>query len=256
MRRLVLWLVAISTVGATSFGQIQSQHEWLQRYSSEALVSSQRARAHAESIAVAQGMPIRRVGEDGSVIELQRFDARRPVYYLTHNLNAAKTVSTDRVWSGGSGGYALDGSTDTLAIWDGGPVLNTHQEFGGRVTIVDAGTAAGHATHVAGTMIAAGVYASAKGMSPGARLRSYDWTNDLSEMASAAAAGLRVSNHSYGYITGWYYNYRGDNKWAWFGDTTISSTTDYTFGFYSASTQSIDNVAYNAPYYLIVRSRR
>jgi hypothetical protein len=254
MRRFLLWLVAVGTINPMSIGQTQTQHEWLQRFSSDARVSSQRARADAEFLAIAKGMPVQKIFPDGSMIELQRFENERPMYYMTHNLNAAKTISTDRVWPGGTGGFSLTGSTDTLAIWDGGPVLATHQEFGGRVNVIDGGEAAGHATHVAGTMIAAGVYADARGMSSQARLRSYDWTNDLSEMASAADAGLRVSNHSYGYITGWYWNFLGDSKWAWFGDTTVSNTTDFYFGFYSYSVRAVDNVAFNAPNYLIVRS--
>jgi hypothetical protein len=82
------------------------------------------------------------------------------------------------------------------------------------------------------------------------KLAAYDWDYDESEMASAAASGMNVSNHSYGYITGWYLS--GD--WYWYGDITISTTEDYGFGFYSSSAQEWDQIAYNAPYYTIVKS--
>lgn len=107
-----------------------------------------------------------------------------------------------------------------------------------------------HSTHVAGTMVAAGATASAKGMSFQGTLAAYDWDNDDSEMASAAASGMKISNHSYGYITGWYWN--GD--WYWWGDISISTTEDYGFGFYGSTAQAWDQIAYNAPYYTIVKS--
>ena len=38
-------------------------------------------------------------------IELMHIDQRgRPLFYQTHNINAARTLSTDDVWSGGSVG--------------------------------------------------------------------------------------------------------------------------------------------------------
>ena len=44
-------------------------------------------------------------------------------------------------------------------------------------------------------------------------LDSYDWNNDLSELALAANEGLLVSNHSYGIAVGWVWNLYGDNRW-------------------------------------------
>ncbi|MGA1544383.1 MAG: S8 family serine peptidase [Saprospiraceae bacterium] len=179
-------------------------------------------------------------------MELMYFKDNQPYYYTTFNVNAAKTTSTNHIQVGGSTGYNLTGSTETLGIWDAGTTLTTHQEFGGRVTKSDGATSTHyHATHVGGTMIASGVVASAKGMATQARLNSYDWNNDFSEMAYAAAGGMLVSNHSYGYIRGWY----GDT---WYGNSLISSTEDYLFGFYDVNAQDLDFVANDAPYYLVV----
>ena len=81
------------------------------------------------------------------------------------------------------------------AVWDGGGVLTTHQEFGGRVTQIDSpGSTHYHSTHVAGTMVAGGVDSLATGMSYVASLMAYDWDFDDAEMAAAAANGLNVSN--------------------------------------------------------------
>lgn len=179
----------------------------------------------------------------------------QPVYYGIDNLNAAKTISTDDVWPGGSGGFSLSGlgtSRGKLGIWDGGSVLLTHQEFDGRVAQVDSpGATHYHATHVAGTMVAAGVSPNAKGMSFEAYLNAYDWTNDEAEMAMAGGMGMNISNHSYGEVTGWQYE---DGNWSWYGDLMISSVEDYGFGFYGSVTEAWDEIAYNAPYYLICKS--
>ncbi|UCF79423.1 MAG: S8 family serine peptidase [Candidatus Eiseniibacteriota bacterium] len=187
-------------------------------------------------------------------IKLMYVEHGRPFYYLAQNLTAARTISTFNVWPGGGSGYSLTGSGTTLgelAIWDAGGVRLTHQELTGRVTQIDSPAATHyHATHVAGTMIATGVTANAKGMSYQANLAAYDWDFDETEAAAAAAAGLNVSNHSYSLITGWYQS--GD--WYWFGDTNVSTTEDYYFGFYDAQAQDWDQIAYNAPYYSICTS--
>lgn len=197
---------------------------------------------------------VRKVFDDGRVIELQYLDDDgKPMYYQTLNLNAAYTSSVDKIWSGGSLGLNLSGSGILIGEWDGGKVRTTHQEFGGRVTQQDgAATLSSHATHVAGTIIASGISAGAKGMSYAANLDAYDWNSDLSEMASAAADGLLISNHSYGFIAGWYDDYRNDGKWVWFGDTNLSMTEDNNFGLYNNNAKNIDEIVFNSPYYLPV----
>ena len=177
-----------------------------------------------------------------------------PAFFHIHNLNAAKTVRTWDVWpiAVGGGVYSADGSntaSGNLAVWDGGGVRLTHIEFGGRVTQKDVPAATHpHSTHVAGTMVAGGVSPSARGMSFAAPLDAYDWNLDTTEMALAAATGLQISNHSYGFASGW--ELSGPN-WYWFGDLGVSSIEDYGFGFYDDSARDYDQIAYNAPNYLI-----
>jgi len=210
-------------------------------------------RAYAESLATLKNMPIRVEREDGTTFELQRFINDFPIYYTTSNINAAKTISTNKVWPTSGLGFSLSGSGITLGEWDAGAARASHQEFGGRVLSTQ-GSNHYHSTHVAGTMIAAGVSPNAIGMSYQGYLKSFDWNNDVGEMATQAASGLRVSNHSYGNITGWYWNLFGDYRWAWFGDITVSAVEDYKFGFYDEECQAWDQVAQNAPYYLIVKA--
>jgi len=200
-----------------------------------------------------------RRGPDAN-IEMMGLDAwGRPFYYKLNNLDAAATIRTSELWPGGASGYGLDGGglpTSALGEWDGGGVRATHQEFGGRVTQRDVPLVPTHphSTHVAGTLVASGVQAQAKGMANAATLNAWDWINDQAEMSSAAASGLWVSNHSYGYIAGWEYNYLGDDNWCWFGITTVSLSEDYSFGYYSTAARDWDQIAYNAPYYTIVKS--
>ena len=127
------------------------------------------------------GVPVR-IEDAASTMEMQYIDQfGKPDYYQTQNVNAAATISTNKVHTGGSAGLTLDGSGMTIHEWDGGGVLTTHQEFGSRVTQGDSPSGTNyHATHVAGTMIASGVDSDAKGMAPLADLmRSEEHTSEL-----------------------------------------------------------------------------
>jgi Subtilase family. len=102
-------------------------------------------------------------------------------------------------------------------------------------------------------MAAAGVRSEAKGMAFQGTIRSYDTENLGSELASASAEGLRVSNHSWGFIKGWRYD-REQEIWRWFGNPSASETEDYRFGFYGSRARLTDQVAYNAPRHVIVKA--
>jgi len=192
------------------------------------------------------GVPMSWESGNGSTIELIRVHDCRPEFYTTDNYNASITTSTEKIQFGGLTGFNLSGVGITAGIWDGGAVRFSHVEFGDRVTILDDSDWEQHATHVAGTMIAAGLDPAARGMAVLAMLESRGSCDDSSEMSTAGAAGMLVSNHSYSSYVGW-----EDN--IWFGDSNISSE-DYNFGFYNDKAQEWDDIAYNAPYYLIVKS--
>ncbi len=214
---------------------------------------------------------MRQVLPDGTVYSLEKLDENgHPVYYATDfNTRAAATTRTDQLWEGGSLRLNLSGNSAAvagkMALWDGGPVKGTHRELTGRVVqrdagaIVDAGTGTAHATHVAGTMTGRGVQPQARGMANGfARLQAYDFSSDIAEMA-AAAADLLVSNHSYGTTAGWRLNPNragtaADPQWEWLGDVNISTTEDLRFGYYNSDTHRWDEITFNAPYYLPVKS--
>lgn len=189
--------------------------------------------------------------------QLKSLSSGSPIYYITDNVNAAISIGANKLHTGGGLGYTLNGQGIQIGEWDGGATLVGHQEFGNRAAQGDNATSlSNHATHVAGTMIASGVQASAKGMAPQASLLANDWNNDNSEMATAASNGLILSNHSYGIVSGWAFGpwATGVSSWHWFGDPLVSPVEDYKFGYYSYNAQVWDQIANNATNYLIVKS--
>jgi len=250
MRKAFLGIgVGVVVMAAASFGLFAQQAD-LKQMAADLAARSDADRAIAYSLAARNGWPVRGTGQDGSFFELQKMINGFPRYYSTFNANAAKSTRTDSANAviGGGSGFVL-------RLWDGGKPLLTHREFGGRITWADAsgGTLGWHATHVAGTMIASGIRAGAKGMSNAASIRAFEWNNDASEMAGEAASGANLSNHSYGFIAGWYFN-TGDSYWYWFGDTAVSEVEDYNFGFYDSEARYYDQILNSAPNYLPVLS--
>ncbi|MCK4699625.1 MAG: hypothetical protein KAT38_04810, partial [Bacteroidales bacterium] len=209
----------------------------------------------AEEFARDNNLPVRLKYTDGTIVEIKRLSATgKPMYYKTFNLDAAKTISSDAVWKGGSSGLDLSGAGIVIGIWDGGVVRASHTEFRGRARIIDSDSdTINHATHVAGTLGASGVRDLAHGMANKSTMDSYNWDNDNAEMRSAAGEGLLISNNSYGYIQGWEYN-QDESRWEWWGDENISETEDYLFGFYGRDAKIWDEIAYDFPKFLIVNS--
>src|SRR5579863_5588882 len=236
----------------------QTRKKELEALAAKAKADYATSRQRAVALAPGHNWVISRKTKGGGVVALQGVNKNGfPIYLITHeNIISAATTNTTAVQPGGSLGLNLSGSSaflnNKLAIWDGGAVFTAHQEFAGKVvTVHDNSPVIDHATHVSGTMIARGVYPPAKGMAfNAATLQSYDFNNDVSEM-STAAPNLLLSNHSYGDEAGWVFDSQF-NRWEWFG--LPGDTVDYTFGFYAERTQQFDQIAYNAPYYLIIES--
>ncbi len=252
---LLLGLSVVSLQAQQRYNQRQVQK--LQRLSKTFSLKYQKQRIAAHKKAKQLNIPIRIVSKN-KVMELMAFSPNGvPLYYTNFNDIAAQTISTNRVRND----LNINGAGMTLGIWDGGRVRNTHREFTradgtSRVTQRDnpGNNFNSHATHVAGTMVAAGVTANARGMAPGALLDAHDWTDDLVEMTNAAQNGLLVSNHSYGFIRGWAQldvDDRPGDETVWFGDESISTTEDYLFGFYDNNAQDVDRLAFDAPNYLM-----
>lgn len=251
-RLSILLISGLFFLSGLTFAQVKTNTDELLKISKEKSTEYQIKREEAEKFAKENNIPIAFENDKGIFFELQYIKDGIPMYYKTDNSNAAKTISTNKVYPGGGSGLSLDGTGMMPREWDGGGVRLSHQEYGGRVIQGDnpSGTH-WHATHVAGTIMAAGVQSQAKGMAYNANLKAFDWNSDNGEMAAEAADGALVSNHSYGFARGWTWTGSG---YTWYGNPSISTQEDYLFGFYENEARGWDLIAANAPYYLIVKS--
>ncbi len=256
LRALLLFISAGYFLPA--FSQTKTNTELLKK---AAVIQAEKERKmfqELETLAKEKGWEMTIKGRNGNIAILVGVDPfGLPQYLITeNNIDAAATIGTSTLWPGGSTGLNLTGSSNSvkskLAIWDGGKVRPTHVELTGRIAQRDnTSSASDHATHVAGTMIASGVNPNAKGMSNGLQeLVAYDFSGHISEIMNEAP-NLLVSNHSYGALAGWNFN-DGQNRWEFHGQ--FGANEDYKFGYYSSEAQMFDSIAYNAPYYLIVKS--
>lgn len=255
---LVLCMVAmLAVIPEILSAQRQTNTAELERLSNSQEQMWKQAAKRAADWAKVNGIPVVQQLEDGTIIQLVDVENGLPVFLATENYGAAITTRAVELWEGGSLGLNLSGEGyDRIGEWDGGAVRLTHQEFNNtgvtRVIQVDGATSlSDHATHVAGTLVGGGVNINARGMNYNGILQAHDWNNAESEMATAGAAGLEISNHSYGTITGWRSN---NGTWEWYGDPDISPVEDFRFGYYGSSARNWDVIANNAPYYLITKS--
>ena len=160
-----------------------------------------------------------------------------PIYRTTYNSGAAVTSRVNRVNSGGGLGLELNGQNMYVGVWDQNIPMISHNDFGGRVQILDGGTTQTslHSTHVVGTVAGSGAgNASARGMAYQSNVYALDWNNDYSEMTLVASYGVLVSNHSYGQIAG--------------------QLQEFQFGAYTSRSRDMDLIAANAPYFLSVHA--
>lgn len=188
----------------------------------------------AKEFALSQGLPLSGYDKEGNYFEVYEVDKKgNLIYYSTKNAGSRKTARVDNIKT--ELGLDLNGEDMIVGVWDGGVGLPTHVEFNGRIIIKDKSTVVDrHATHVIGTVASAGTNNPAsKGMAPKATIWTNDWNKDTSEMASQAAEGLLVSNHSYGVDT------TNDN---------FKIPVDY-FGSYDYTAYRFDMIAFNAPFY-------
>ena len=158
-----------------------------------------------------------------------------PKYYATDNIEGVITTRTDKVHTNGGAGLDLNGENMIIGIWDGGRVRETHELLINPIDQIDeVTTISNHATHVAGTLVGTGAVQGgiAKGMAPEAELWAHDFNDPASELITAAANGLLISNHSWG----------------------IQESSPWVYGFYDEDARFVDELIYNAPYHLFVKS--
>ena len=231
------------------------------------IIVKSRAKYTADSIkAVQRGLPFTIEMENDRIKTFKGFDGEIPLYVSPTTLNEVNTYYGSNLWAAP---YNVKGDLHTAGLWEAyvsaGAAfpditdLNFLQNGVGstRITLLESGGNSWHAQNVALRMISDGAgSASTVGPAKEGSIRSFNVTNDASEMATEAGAGMLISNHSYGYWIGWADNetYNSITYRKWLGVSEISLTEDYKFGRYGGDDQAYDDIAYAAPYYLMVKA--
>lgn len=259
IKRLGIFALLIASFSFSSIAQITTNEKVLKLSSQKLKLEQELNYAKALSMAKSKNWEISFV-TNGGLAKLTGVDEFGfPIYTKSfNNTIAAATTRASQLWPGGASGLNLTGSTaamrNKLGVWefDGVP-LPTHVEFTGRIQQKDSPTGSSgndHATHVVGTMMAAGINPIAKGMAYGIpNIISYDHNSDIAEITTEASAGMLVSNHSYGFVAGWNFN-TAQNRWEFFGRP--NENEDFRYGYYGIDAQRVDSIAFNAPFYLKV----
>ncbi|RPJ44273.1 MAG: hypothetical protein EHM19_07055, partial [Candidatus Latescibacterota bacterium] len=103
--------------------------------------------------------------------------------------------------------FSLTGSGARIGVWDGGRI-DTHTDFSGRLTVVDASAVSDHATHVAGTLGGSGALSASRGgtanqwrgAAPGCAIYSYDYYGDPAAEFGAAIAAYAIDATSNSWV--------------------------------------------------------
>ena len=138
---------------------------------------------------------------------------KRNVKIATDNATTAQVSHVTELYDAP---YGLSGAGVAVSLFELAPAQESHVEFGGRLKVDATGGGNGdrrHATHVAGTIGAAGVNPAAKGMAPKSNIYQFcvpvpglntcntDWLELKDEKLTPF--GVTVDNNSWGYIWGW-----------------------------------------------------
>lgn len=194
--------------------------------------------------------------KEGRTYFLDQIDSSGiPVYINTFNLEAAISVGVHQLRQNGALGLNLTGKNIEVGVWEVSGLKSDHIEFMNRLRLLNTFVSVdNHASHVSGTIAASGINERAIGMAPEATILFHTANGDVNEMAELARpdqSGILISNHSYGTTAGWEIV---NGEWQWFGVPSISDDEDFKFGFYDTKARDIDQLAYSAPYYTIVKA--
>jgi hypothetical protein len=179
----------------------------------------------------------------------------RPIFMALDETRSGIVVRANEVYPMGRSGLRLTGRGQVVGVFDGGRTQIEHPEFQGRAVQKDNSTTrSNHATHVSGIIAAAGINPNTRGIAYEANIDAYSFSNWQNKIISAAREDVNISNHSYGTVAGWRRDNAYQYQWRWFGDTTVSQTEDWLFGFYNSTARYHDDFCNAYPYHLFVTS--
>ncbi len=194
-----------------------ADEKWAQRHESS---------RYLDDLANRLGVERRRETADGRYAILAGEINGEPIWVSSQSQIAAASIAAHELWPTNTvswpssrTGLDLTGEGIILGVWEvEGAVRTTHYEFQGRVLQIDGSTQLdSHATSVAGAMAGGGMInfpilgntdTHMRGVAFQSDIDAYDIDEFSAEIYDATAgttndAGLRLSNHSWGFRTGW-----------------------------------------------------
>ncbi|MDP9960950.1 S8 family peptidase [Chryseobacterium lathyri] len=200
----------------------------------------------------------------------------KPYFYQKEDTRQVSNANADNLnTAGGVVGLtnAYNGEGIKYTIFDGGRVYAAHTAFDnivGRITNKEATTQiySAHATGVASFIGGKSINISGGGLSGNTRGVAINSTMDSYRFATTTLPGNTttstvfqkilvaqpsISNHSYGVNAGWNLSAAGDS-WVWTGAFESPSDAVDLQGTYFTNDQNYDQIVYNNPLYIIVKS--
>jgi len=202
----------------------------------------------------------------------------KPFFYQKEDSRQVANANADNLnTAGGVVGLtnAYNGEGIKYTIFDGGRVYAAHLAFdnmAGRITNKEATTQiySAHATGVASFIGGKSINVSGGGLSGNTKGVAINSTMDSYRFATTTLPGNtttstvfqkilvaqpNLSNHSYGSNVGWdVKTVNGANAWVWNGAFDAPSAAFDLQGTYFSNDQNYDQIVYNNPSYIIVKS--
>ena len=153
------------------------------------------------------------LGADDRVLAV---GGRSPLRAIEQNARSAALSHVPEVYAAP---YNLSGAGQVVMVSELSLAQVAHPEFEGRVTAGVTGSNGSHATHVSGTIGAAGIRADAKGMAPKVHIDEFNVGGSASSHLKILKTQLPLlhpisNNTSLGFPLGWC-NSCGSDKWVW-----------------------------------------
>ncbi|MBK1896097.1 S8 family peptidase [Chryseobacterium paridis] len=207
----------------------------------------------------------------------------KPYFYKNQDVRQVQNANADALNTAGTVAglnNAYKGENIKFTVFDGGRVYAAHPAFDnavGRISNKEAATQiySEHSTGVAGfigsralnisgNLNGVPVTANIQGVAVNSTIDSYRFaqttlpgnTSPSNVFQKILIAQPKISNHSYGTNPGWDIGKAADGSfyWLWNGAFASPSTTFDTQGTYLANDQNYDQIVYNNPSYIVVKS--